>query len=200
MRMFFKLAFLGLIVTSSVACGSSLEQRYLQAGYSAAGPAGLKRIAIVPWAPHSMAPLAGLMAAIAKDRLNLKTDYLVYKTHNQMRSWSEGCGELEATLFLQALPIPPEDATGDDDERDLHIRASLFSCKTGALIWWAEAMDTIDIENEDLAQLTSNYITQLGEEVRPYTVPAFILLRDLLDDLPNPKLTDDEIMEKIELD
>ena len=50
-----------------------------------------------------------------------------------------------------------------------------------------------------LAQVTEEYVTELSAEVRPYVAVAFNLLRPLLDTLPDPVLTDDDISEKIEL-
>ena len=40
---------------------------------------------------------------------------------------------------------------------------------------------------------------KLGDEVAPYAAAAFLVLRDLLNTLPNPVLTDEDVMEKIEL-
>jgi probable lipoprotein (TIGR04455 family) len=54
-------------------------------------------------------------------------------------------------------------------------------------------------DDEDLQQLVGVYKNQLGDPAKKYAAPLFALLKDLLEELPSPELTDDEVLEKIEL-
>jgi hypothetical protein len=85
-------------------------------------------------------------------------------------------------------------------EAMLELVAELYDCATGALLWRVVGSQGNESANEDLAALTKSYIDNLGDAVKPYAAPAFLVLRDMLDLLPDVTLKDAEVMEKIELD
>jgi probable lipoprotein (TIGR04455 family) len=184
---------LPLLLAACAAC-SSIETAWVRAGYDANATAAVKHIAVVAWAPPEYPELANVLANVAADRVKLKLNYLVHSAAPAARGWSEACGELEGVLAIQALNVAKHEGG-----MELAIAAELYSCKTGALIWRAQAHDTADATDSDLVELVQSYVRQLGDAAAPYATAAFLVLRDILDTLPNPTLTDDEVMEKIEL-
>lgn len=171
---------------------SAVRSHYVQAGYSAVSPGAIKRLAVVGWAPTP--ELASLLAAVATDRLKLKSNYLISRT-GAARSWSDACEQREGVLALRALA-----ASQSNGNASLQVAAELYACATGALVWRAEGSNTHASDDADLQELANNYVLKLGDGVRAWAGPAFVLLRELLDVLPNPTLSDEELLEKIELD
>ena len=68
-----------------------------------------------------------------------------------------------------------------------------------AVVVDAEAAAEVDPRDPDLQELSGSYVTALGEQARLYAAPAFVLLQALVEALPNPTLTEDEELQKIEL-
>lgn len=102
--------------------------------------------------------------------------------------------DLEGVLSVRAYDVTL------GTEIKLHLVAELHSCQTGALLWRTDGSEGNPTADEDLVELTKSYVANLGEEVNSYAAPAFLVLRDMLDALPDVVLTDDEVMEKIELE
>ncbi len=45
-----------------------------------------------------------------------------------------------------------------------------------------------------------NYVAEHGNQAEIFAAPAFNIIKDLVEAIPNPELTEDELMEKIDLD
>ena len=54
--------------------------------------------------------------------------------------------------------------------------------------------------NEDLRNMTAVYREKYGKIADVYAAPVFTLVQDLIKTMPDPALSDDEEMEKIELE
>jgi len=193
----------GLIVASVMctAC-SAVESTYVRAGYDAKTPDAVKRIAIVAWALPDHPKLGDVLRQVTADRVQLKMQYLVYRVELIDTEWravcgplgAEGEGALEGVLAVQAIDVK---LAGEDIE--LRLVAELHRCADGELLWRAEGFEGTESKDDDLTKLTESYQTKLGEAAGRYAAPVFLILRDILETLPDPVLTDDEIMEKIEL-
>ena len=81
----------------------------------------------------------------------------------------------------------------------MNVAASLFDCKTGALVWHARGETSAESRDPDLANLVKTYKNRLGPEAETWAAPAFVLLQDLFETLPEPTLSDKDLEEKIEL-
>jgi len=78
------------------------------------------------------------------------------------------------------------------------VNAKLLRCVDGEEVWAAEAAGSWDSEDERYQELTTQYSTEIGPEVAPYVGPTFRLLMATLNTLPTPKLSEEEVEEKIE--
>jgi probable lipoprotein (TIGR04455 family) len=79
------------------------------------------------------------------------------------------------------------------------VKARLMRCADGQDEWHAEAAGSWGSDDELYRERVAEYVGKLGEEVQPYVVPTYKLLKATLDTLPNPKLLEADIEEKIEL-
>lgn len=102
---------------------------------------------------------------------------------------------IEGVLSIRALEI----ISGADGKVDLALVGELHRCSDGALLWRTEGRDATAGQDDDLTELTRAYVEKLGPEVEAYAAPAFLVIRDMLETLPDVTLDDDEVMEKIEL-
>ena len=182
------------LIATTTAC-SAVQTSWVRPGYAPAETAAVKRIAVVAWAEPTDTALAKALGQIAADRIKLKLDYLVVHSGVMARGWSDACAELEGVLSIRALAM-----TKLDGNLDLDLVAELHDCRNGALIWRTRGSDATGSADDDLARMTETYVSSLGAGVEPYIAPVFLMLRDMLASLPNPTLSDEEILEKIELE
>jgi len=90
----------------------------------------------------------------------------------------------------------------DDSKNSIEMRlkSSLYNCPNQKLIWQTIAENSYAKKEDDLKVLTSSYVGKLGTKVENHVAPFYQITRKLFDTLPNPKLTEDEEEEKLELD
>ena len=82
----------------------------------------------------------------------------------------------------------------------IQLSAQLYRCADGELLWESIGEATVDTEDDHLIELTQAYRNQLGSASARFASPAFALLQSMLADLPDISLTENEIIEKIELE
>jgi probable lipoprotein (TIGR04455 family) len=80
------------------------------------------------------------------------------------------------------------------------MTADLQRCDSGALVWKVEIDDTNEQKNADLKELANVYRREFGAVADALAAPFFVVLKQAFDSLPSPVLTDEETMEKIELE
>ena len=83
---------------------------------------------------------------------------------------------------------------------DLEITGELRRCSDKSVVWSATARASGKSQNRSLKNLVRNYVEKHGNEAEVYAAPAFNILKDIVEAMPNPELTEDELMEKIDLD
>ena len=183
-----------VLLTGAVGC-SAVDYRYHLRGYDSSQESAVKRIAVVSWAPAEHLDLGPVLSSVATDRIKLVNSYLVHHSGPADRGWLSACGQLEGVLVLRALDVQKE-----AKNVALRILAGLYDCRDGALLWQVEGSGGSAIANPDLQNLVEQYTAKLGEGAAVYVSATFVVLKELLESIPEPVLSDDEIMEKIELD
>jgi probable lipoprotein (TIGR04455 family) len=186
-----RLAALLAVLALGAAC-SSVDHDYLLAGYNPVGPDAVKRVVVAGWAPEP--GVAELAARIATDMVRLHKNYLAYDPAVLAPDYGASCTNRQGVLVMRVL-----DLVSDGGEVLAHAAAELYRCKDGRLLWRSEGTMSTDSDDEDLQQLVYVYKQQLGPAAQHYAAPLFALFKELLADLPNPELSEDEVLEKIEL-
>ncbi len=186
-----------LTVLTAVGC-SSLEARYIKAGYDSTAAGAVKHSTVTSVAPD--AELASLVGRIASERVKLKMNYLVHDEQIADPGWSSGCAvddedaQIEGVLALQVL----EDVTADD-EVEFTIEARLMRCRDGALLWRAQVTDSASSNDDDLASFAESFRGEFPDQAPRAAIPLLVSLIDLLEALPDVVLSEDEEIMKIEL-
>ncbi len=81
----------------------------------------------------------------------------------------------------------------------LQVGARLQRCRDGQDVWTGQVRGEWSSNDATVAELKKHYIQELGEAIGPFVAPAFLAIKALVATLPQPLLTGDEEMEKIEL-
>jgi probable lipoprotein (TIGR04455 family) len=188
---------LGLAVL--VGC-ATVKNSFIRTDYEQVDQQRVKRLVVVTQPlPDGKQPVAELWSLITRQYVNQNRDFLV-KEHTtrpepaDQASLQALCVEgIEGVLLL--APQVKRTATG----ADAAVRARLMRCVDGEDVWSADATGSWDSQDEKFKERAAQYVEQLGPEVEPYVVPSYKLLQATLNTLPNPKLNDQDIDEKIEL-
>jgi probable lipoprotein (TIGR04455 family) len=177
-----------------LAC-SAVTSVYVQRGYDVHSAAPIKRIAVAAWAPSDTQGVADVVSQVASDLIKLRKNYLVHATQPIKRSWAELCADkLDGVFVARVMESEPR-----GDKLFLDLTAELYRCSDGALVWRAEGQAAPSSADANLAKLTANYVKSAGTSASAFAAPAFVLLQQLIDSLPDPTLNDADVEEKIEL-
>lgn len=88
----------------------------------------------------------------------------------------------------------------DEGDVELAVESSLIDCRQGDVIWEAHGDDVLESDDEDLTAVIDSYRAKIGEDVKDYVAPFYLLMTKLYESVPDPDLTDDDIITKIDVD
>lgn len=188
---------LGLAVLTACA---TVKTRFTRPDYEQVDKERVKRLVVVTQPlPDGKEAVGELWSLIARQYVNQNRDFLV-KSNLALpepataASLQSLCVEgIEGVLLLAPqVKLHPEGA-------DAAVRARLMRCADSEDVWSAEASGNWGSRDEKFRERTAQYVQELGPEVEPYVVPTYKLLQATLGTLPNPKLSEQDIDEKIEL-
>jgi probable lipoprotein (TIGR04455 family) len=182
------------IMLVSFAC-TSVHHRFIVEGYKKNPGQMIKRIVILSDPFPQNGGLAGLIGAMTRDLIRTNRNYLVYGTVSTEREVAEACKTRDGVLKMS---LGRADAVGE--YIDLEITGELRRCSDKSVVWSATARASGKSRNRSLKNLVRNYVEEYGNEAEVYAAPAFNILEDIVEAMPNPELTEDELMEKIDLD
>ncbi len=181
------------ITLVSFAC-TSVNRRFLIEGYAKKPEQMIKRIVIISEPSPQNRDLAGLISAMTRDLIKTNRNYLVYGTLSTEREMAEACKTRDGVLKMR---VDRTDARGE--RIDLEITGELRRCSDNSVVWSATARASGKSRNRSLKNLVQNYVEKYGNQAEVYAAPAFNILEDIVEAMPNPELTEDELMEKIDL-
>jgi probable lipoprotein (TIGR04455 family) len=182
------------IALVSFAC-TSVRRQFIVQGYTRNPGQMVKRIVIISEPSPQNKDLTGLISAIARDLIRTNRNYLVYGTLSTEREVVEACKTRDGVLKMW---VGRADAVGE--HIDLEITGELRRCSDNAVIWSATARNSGKSRNRSLKNLVQSYVEEYGNQAEVYAAPAFNIIEDIVETMPNPELTEDELMEKIDLE
>jgi len=178
----------------SFAC-TSVRRQYILKNYTNNPGQMVKRIVIISKPFPQEKDLAGLVSAMTRDLIKTNRNYLVYGTLSTEREVAEACKTRDGVLKMW---VDRADAVGE--HIDLEITGELRRCSDNAVVWSATARNSGKSRNRSLKNLVQSYVQEYGNQAEVYAAPAFNIIEDLVETMPNPELTEDELMEKIDLE
>jgi probable lipoprotein (TIGR04455 family) len=182
------------ITLVSFAC-TSVHHRFMVKGYHKNPGQMIKRIVVIsePFAQNQ--DLTRLVSAMTRDLIRTNRNYLVYGILSTEQEVAEACKTCDGILKMS---VGRADAVGE--YIDLEITGELRRCSNKSVVWSATARASGKSRNRSLENLVQNYIEKHGHQAEVYAAPAFNVIEDLVEAMPNPDLTEDELMEKIEIE
>jgi probable lipoprotein (TIGR04455 family) len=182
------------IALVSFAC-TSVRRGFIVEGYKKNPGQMIKRIVIISDPFPQNRDLAGLISAMTRDLIKTNRNYLVYGTLSTEREVAEACKTRDGVLRMW---VGRADAVGE--HIDLEITGELRRCSDNSAVWSATARASGKSRNRSLKNLVQNYVEEYGNQAEVYAAPAFNIIEDIVEAMPNPELTEDELMEKIDLE
>ena len=182
------------IALVSFAC-TSVRRQFLVEGYKKNPGQMIKRIVIISEPSPQNEDLAGLISAMTRDLIKTNRNYLVYGTLSTEREVAEACKTRDGVLKMW---VRRADAVGE--HIDLEITGELRRCFDHSVVWSATARASGKSRNRSLKNLVQNYVEEYGHQAEVYAAPAFNVIEDIVEAMPNPELTEDELIEKIDLE
>jgi probable lipoprotein (TIGR04455 family) len=182
------------IALLSFAC-TSVRRQYILKNYTKNPGQMVKRIVIISKPSPQEKDLAGLVSAMTRDLIKTNRNYLVYGTLSTEREVAEACKTRDGVLKMW---VGRADAVGE--HIDLEITGELRRCSDNTVIWSATARNSGKSRNRSLKNLVQSYVEEYGNQAEVYAAPAFNIIEDIVETMPNPELTEDELMEKIDLE
>jgi probable lipoprotein (TIGR04455 family) len=193
-----KKAFIACTVISimlvTFAC-TSVHRRFIVEGYKKNSGQMIKRIVIISKPPPQNRGLAGLISAMTRDLIRTNRNYLVFGIVSTEREVAEACKIRDGVLKMS---VDRADAAGE--HIDLEITGELRRCSDKSVVWSATARASGKSRNRSLKNLVQTYVEEHGNQAEVYAAPAFNIIKDIVEAMPNPELTEDELMEKIDLE
>ena len=174
---------------------TSVHHRFIVEGYRKGPGQMIKRIVIITKPCTQNRGLAGLISAMTRDLIRTNRNYLVYGIVSTEREVAEACKIRDGVLKMS---VDRADAAGE--HIDLEITGELRRCSDKSVVWSATARASGKSRNRSLKNLVQNYVEEHGNQAEVYAAPAFNVIEDIVETMPNPKLTEDELMEKIDLE
>jgi len=178
----------------SIAC-TSVRRGFIVEGYKKNPGQMIKRIVIISDPFPQNRDLAGLVSAMTRDLIKTNRNYLVYGTLSTEREVAEACKTRDGVLKMR---VGRADAVGE--HIDFEITGELRRCSDNSAVWSATARNSGKSRNRSLKNLVQNYVEEYGNQAEIYAAPAFDIIEDIVGAMPNPELTEDELMEKIDLE
>ena len=174
---------------------TSVHRRFMVEGYQKDPGRMIKRIVIISRTPPPHEDLAGLISAITRDLLKTNRNYLVYGTVSTESEAAEACKTRDGVL---RMALEKADAKGE--RMDLQITGELRRCSDKSVVWSATGRASGKSRNLSLKNLVQNYVEEHGYLAEVYAAPAFNIIEDLVETMPSPELTEEELLEKIDLE
>jgi probable lipoprotein (TIGR04455 family) len=177
-----------------LAC-TSVRHRFLVEGYTKNPGLMIKRIVIISDVSPQNRELSGLLNAMTRDVIKTNRNYLVYGLLTTERDVAEACKTRDGVMRMR---VDKAEVAGERVE--LEMTGELRRCSDHSLVWSASARSSGKSRNPSLENLVRSYIEEHGEQAVVFAAPAFNVIEDIVETMPNPVLTEEELIEKVELE
>jgi len=185
-RKFFLFLLSGLFLLSC----SSVTSNFVRKDYGSSYKM-IKRVEVKVESNFKAYPLLPeIVKNVTEDILRLKKNYLIYTPK------TEGYNKkLQGTLLIKVLKLKIIKT------RIFMTLSFVLKGRDAKTIFWKSiAQASVNSDDKNLLKFATAYKEKFGKFANIFVAPIFVIVRDIVKVMPNPKLTDDEVMEKIELD
>ena len=180
-------------------CAGVVKQAHVRDDWESAHKDQVKRLfVLVQPLPDGKQQVGDMWAAITARHVDLKREFIIKELQALPQDTQDplahacGGGDVDAVLHLR----PEMVRQGSGAEASLE--ATLRRCGDGLELWRASSAGSWGMKDKKLTETIADYTREFGPEVEPYVVASWHLLRATLDTLPQPQLSEEDLLEKIE--
>jgi probable lipoprotein (TIGR04455 family) len=187
------------LALAATGCGPKV-QTWLRDDYATVDSKVVKRLTVVVAStPNGDAKQAEMWALLARRYVNQHRNFLV-KMQTSAPDWTveSACNPPANGPIEGALLLTPAVQKQEADVQ-IDLPAKLVRCRDREPVWTGEVHGKWASADETVAALKEHYVKELGAGIEAWVAPAFLALKALVATMPQPTLSDDEQMEKIEL-
>ena len=185
------------LAAPSLLWGCVIREARLRPDYDTVDKLRTKRLEVVTQPlPEGVQVLGDMWSLMARRQVNLKRQFIAKETAALVEPFEprSRCKEgVEGILWLKP------DVKREGKYLYTGVKATLFRCTDGAVVWEAEGAGRWPQQDEGVQQIVATYVKELGPDVEPYAGPSFHLIKALVDQMPDPVLNEQDKDEKIEL-
>ncbi len=186
-----KLRILAAIALLATGCGASV-QSWTRDDYAAADQKQVKHLSLQVRGVGE--PLRRMWTLLARRYVNQHRNFILRPAELASdASLGTACAGKEGVLGLEVSHL------GRGGEIAVNLQAKILRCRDGEPVWTGVVQGSWPSDEPTVAELRAHYVAELGNDIEAYVAPAFLALKALVATLPEPILTDDDQMEKIEL-
>ena len=190
------LRWLVLAACTSLTLGcSAATSSWVRDDWAAQPASHVKRlhVAVSPL-PNGDAGQGQLWALLARRYVNQQRNFLVkQQSALPVVDVAAACAGFDGLLLI--APV----ATQAGDDVTIGLDGLLVRCADREPAWKGRVRGTWASTDPTVAAVRAHYVAELGPAVEPWVAPAFLALKALVGMMPQPVLTDQDEMEKIEL-
>ncbi|MCE9499321.1 MAG: MXAN_6521/LA_1396 family lipoprotein [Leptospira sp.] len=156
----------------------------------------MKRISIISHPDNKLAEEEKkMLAEMAKNYLSHHKEYIVYGTPKKFQG---NC--LTLSPKVQSLVSLKMTEETKPSKISLSLNGTVTDCKSNRQIWDGLVESNYSFDLSENASLVKTYTEKYGQKIAEKVTPYFLIIKALLDELDGPTLTEDEQMEKIEVE
>jgi probable lipoprotein (TIGR04455 family) len=186
---------LGLTVLTGCA---TVKNSFTRPDYEQVDKTRVKRLVVVTQPlPDGKQAVGELWSLIARQYVYQNREYMVKQHLAQPEPATAASLQALCTEGVEGVLLLDPQVKRTEDGVDAAVRARLLRCVDSEDVWSAEAGGSWGSRDEKFRERIAQYVKQIGPEVEPYVVATYKLLHATLGTLPNPKLTDQDVDEKI---
>jgi len=192
-RSFFGTSLIALVLL--FAC-SPIKKSYLRKDYTKIDRFKVKRLKVtIAPLPGGRKDLGKLWTEIISNHINQKKNFIVKatiaiaKADNLKIYCNDG---IEGWLHFS----PSFKQVGKKVK--ISVIATLKRCRDGQEVWNTTARGKWKSDDPHLKVLTKDYVKKFGKGIEPFVAPSCRILFTVIENLPNPKLSEMDLLEKIQ--
>ncbi|MBN1207954.1 MAG: MXAN_6521/LA_1396 family lipoprotein [Myxococcaceae bacterium] len=179
---------------------SAVKAHLTRPDYEQVDQQRVKRLVVVTQPlPDGKQALGELWSLFTRQYVNQNRDFLVKENLARPEPADSASIKALCTEGIEGVLWLEPQASSTRYGAAVATRARLLRCVDGEEVWSAEAAGDWHGHDPKFLQRKMQFVEQFGREVDLYVVPSLKLLQATLSTLPNPRLNDQDIEEKIEL-
>jgi probable lipoprotein (TIGR04455 family) len=189
-------ATLALLLGGSLLGCSPIKSQFLRGDYDKVDKFKVKRLRVtLAPLPLQRADLGKLWRDIVETHISQKKNYILksvvaLKAKGELKAH---CVKgVEGWLHFKPLLVQKGNQVA------VAVEATMWRCYDGKKVWSTSGGGSWASVDKELTAMTASYAKKYGKAIKAFVAPSARLLFPVIENLPNPKLNEQDLIEKIQ--